>query len=351
MVSDSIIIHNGIERKALMVSIKDVAKKAGVAISTVSKVLNDYPNITEATREKVNRAIAELNYVPNSIAAALSSKHSGKVALILDPTRLVPAADQIYMQYLQGALECAKEVGLDILPVFFNNISEMSSDDIVRYLKSRGVQALLIFGLTQEDRVLRSLMQEDDFFIVVSDVSFAGRNITSISIDQEQAQYDVAKKVISENSDPARGAKSVLYIAGRGTAYVTAERTKGMKKAAEELKVPLSIRYGDFSESKARGIALVTGKEKDIIVCASDLMAVGVLKAFQELKISRPVSGFDGLSLLGYAGEGIFTVRQDFMDIAATAVREAKRLMEGEEGRQVVMPHEVVKVGYMDVMR
>ena len=65
-----------------MVSIKDVAKQAGVAISTVSKVLNNYPNVSEATKKKVNRAVAELNFVPNSVAAALSSKQSGRVALL-----------------------------------------------------------------------------------------------------------------------------------------------------------------------------------------------------------------------------------------------------------------------------
>ena len=57
-----------------MVSIKDVAKQAGVAISTVSKVVNGYPNVSEATKKKVNAAIEELNFVPNAVASALSSK-------------------------------------------------------------------------------------------------------------------------------------------------------------------------------------------------------------------------------------------------------------------------------------
>lgn len=60
-----------------MASIKEVAERAGVAISTVSKVLNHYPNISEATRQKVNEAIAELGFVPNAVAAALSSNRRG----------------------------------------------------------------------------------------------------------------------------------------------------------------------------------------------------------------------------------------------------------------------------------
>ena len=324
-----------------MVSIKDVAEKAGVAISTVSKVLNNYPNITDATREKVNRAIDELNYVPNSIAAALSSKHSGKIALLLDPGRLSPAAAEITVKYLQGALDTGKELNQEILTVFFSSLAGMSSGDIIRYLKARGVLSIIVFGLTQEERILRSLIQEEEFFTVATNVPFTSRSITSIGIDQEQAQYEVAKKIIAKAAETGKAPKNILYIAGKGSAYVTAERTKGMKRAAEETGAALSIRYGDFSEDRARSIALVTGRDKDITICASDLMAIGALKAYQGLKINMPVSGFDGLSLLEYAGEGILTVRQDFYDIASTAVKEARRLMEGEEGRQVIMPYEV----------
>ena len=69
-----------------MVSIKEVAQQAGVAISTVSKVLNGYPNVSEETKKKVNDAIQELNYIPNSIASALSSMLFGRLACCLIPS-------------------------------------------------------------------------------------------------------------------------------------------------------------------------------------------------------------------------------------------------------------------------
>lgn len=68
-----------------MVSIKDVARHAGVAISTVSKVLNHYPNVSEETKKKVNEAVEELNFLPNSVAAALSSKQAGRMAASCQP--------------------------------------------------------------------------------------------------------------------------------------------------------------------------------------------------------------------------------------------------------------------------
>ena len=101
-----------------MVSIKDVAKHAGVAISTVSKVLNHYPNVSEETKKKVNAAIAELGFVPNTIAAALSSKQTGRVALLLDVNRHVQTVDEIPMQYIMGTINRAKELGMDVTPEF-----------------------------------------------------------------------------------------------------------------------------------------------------------------------------------------------------------------------------------------
>ena len=85
-----------------MVSIRDVAKQAGVAISTVSKVLNHYPNVSEDTKAKVNAAIEELGFVPNSIASALSSKKTDRVALLLDVNRHVQTVDAVHCRSNQS---------------------------------------------------------------------------------------------------------------------------------------------------------------------------------------------------------------------------------------------------------
>lgn len=78
-----------------MVSIKDVAKHAGVAVSTVSKVLNHYPNISDETRTKVAAAVEQLQFVPNTVAAALSSKQAGRAALLIHLNNSTQAIDEI----------------------------------------------------------------------------------------------------------------------------------------------------------------------------------------------------------------------------------------------------------------
>lgn len=329
-----------------MASIKEVAKHAGVAISTVSKVLNGYPNISEETKKKVNEAIKELDYVPNAVASALSSKQSARVALIVNLNQQTQAVDEIDMQYLSGALNQASEMGLDIITVFFRMIQDKTVEELTRYLESQNIGGIIIYGLSKDDRMLRDLIRRNEKFkIVVIDAPIHNENTSSVWINQEKAQYDVAKKTLLENPS-----KKVLYLAGKKNGYVTEERIRGMMKLADEENLIVSVKYGDFSELCAREIAMEYGAKYDMIVCASDLMAIGAMKAMTELDIFRPVCGFDGITLMGYVGKQMNTVRQDFCHVSAEAVKEMARLLSGAEGRNVVLDYELVRLEYLDVI-
>lgn len=328
-----------------MVSIKDVAKQAGVAISTVSKVLNGYPNVSEATRKKVNRAVEELNFVPNSVAAALSSKQSGRVALLLNLGNVAQAVDEIYMHYIAGTIGRALELNLDVITIFDSMLKNKSLEEVVRYLRSQSITGLIIFGMSKDDKVLQRLIDAQYFKIVTVDAPLVNASSSAVWIDQAAAQYDVAKKTLKENKG-----KSILYLAGKRNGYVSAERLKGMQRLAEEEGLTLFVRNGEFSELQARNITLRYAKKRDIVVCASDLMAIGAMRALMDMDIFRPVCGFDGITLMGYAGKQMNTVKQDFRRIASEAVEELKHLLDGGEGRQIVLDYELVRMKYDDVL-
>ena len=313
-----------------MVSIKDVAKQAGVAISTVSKVLNNYPNVSEATKKKVNRAVAELNFVPNSVAAALSSKQSGRVALLLHMGN-ASSVDEINMQYMAGTIGRAMELNLDVITIFGSMLKNKSMDEVVRYLQSQSITGLLVFGMSKEDRVLQRLIETQIFKIVTVDAPIVNASSSSVWIDQESAQYDVAKKTLVENKG-----KSILYLAGKKNGYVTQERLKGIQRLAGEEKIPLLVRNGEFSELQARNLTF--------------RYAIGAMRALMEMDIFRPVCGFDGITLMGYAGKQMNTVKQNFERIASEAVTELKRLLDGGEGQQIVLDYELVRMKYEDIL-
>ncbi len=328
-----------------MVSIRDVAKRAGVAISTVSKVLNHYPNVSDETKEKVNRAIAELGFVPNTIASALSSKKTGRTALVLDANRHAQTVDEIPMQYIIGAINKAKEKNMDIITVFFTMIAEMNLEEMTRYFQSQGIEGLVICDLSKEDITLRQLVETGKFKSVLIDAPGVSENTSSIHIDNTRAQYEVAKKFLE-----GKNYKKVLYLSGKKNGYVSEERLIGMNRLAEELGLCVLVRTGNFSELEARKLTMQYARSKDAIVCASDLMAIGAMKALIDMDIYRPVCGFDGVSLMGYAGKQMHTVRQDFQKIASNAVEELARLMEGGSGQDIVAPHKLIRIKYLDVI-
>ncbi len=328
-----------------MVSIKDVAKHAGVAISTVSKVLNNYPNVSEETREKVNKAVSELNFVPNSVAAALSSKRAGRVALLVNLNVSAQAIDEIDMRYISGALEKAMELNLDVITLFFFMFKDKTVDEITRYLQSQSITGIIIYGLSKEDLVIHELINEQNFKCVVIDGPIVNPNTSFVSINHLQAQYDVALKTVDENEFD-----KVLYIAGKRNGYVTDDRIEGMKRLAHDRGLSLTIKYGEFSELQARNITFEYGEKANIIVCASDLMAIGAMKALQEMDIFRPVCGFDGTMLMGYVGQQMNTVRQDFSELSALAMEELNNLMNGSEGRAIEAPYSLVQINYTDII-
>ncbi len=328
-----------------MVSIKDVAKEAGVAISTVSKVLNGYSGVSEKTKKKVEKAIQELNFVPNSIASALSSKKTGRIALLVNLPTQTNAIDEIDMQYLTGAIHMAQEEHLDLITIFFSMLKGKTVKEIIRYFQAQSIEGIIIYGMSQNDRVLWGLIEAEAFKMVLVDVPWHTASVSCIGVDQKKAQMDVARKTILENDS-----KKILYIAGKKNSYSARERLEGIEELAKELDLKLLVRYGDFSERKARNLTFQYAKNKDVIVCSSDLMAIGAMRALIEMDIFRPVCGFDGLVLMGYAGKQMNTVQQNFADISAAAVKEIQYLLKGGEGRKVVMPHTLKRMKYLDII-
>lgn len=333
------------EKDNKMISIKDVAKHAGVAISTVSKVLNNYPNVSEETRKRVNASIQELNFVPNSIASALSSKQAGRAALLINMNLQTQAIDEIDMQYLSGAIRQAEKLNLDIITVFFSMIKNKSMEEIIRYFQAQSITGLIIYGMSKEDKVLHKLIESRTFKIVTVDAPMVNLNTSCVWVNQSEAQYAVAKKTILENSG-----KRILYIAGKKNGYITEERIKGMKRLADEMDLKLFIRHGEFSELKARNITFQYAKNKDVVVCASDLMAIGAMKALTEMDIFRPVCGFDGITLMGYVGKQMNTVAQNFARVSSEAVSELHRLLEGGEGKSIVLDYALERLQYLDII-
>lgn len=224
-------------------------------------------------------------------------------------------------------------------------IKDRSVAEIENYLRAQAIEGIIIYGMSREDKVLHKLIEGQQFKIVAVDAPFVNQSTSSVAIDHEKAQYDVARKTLLENQG-----NRILYIAGKKNGFVTTQRLEGMKRLAAQEGLSLFVRQGDFSEKKARQLTFQYARNRDIIVCASDLMAIGAMRALQEMDIFRPVCGFDGITLMGYAGKQMNTVKQDFYRVSSEAMEEMGRLLEGGEGRAVVLDFSIVRMQYLDII-
>ncbi len=328
-----------------MVTIKDVAREAHVAISTVSKVLNGYAGVSEETKRKVNEAIEKLNFVPNSIASALSSKQAGRIALLIHMSSQTKARDEIDMQYISGAIHQAQKLRLDLVVVFFSMLQGKTDQEILQYFQVQNIEGIIIYGMTRDDEQIMHLATSGAFKIVLVDVPVTDRHISSVGVNQKEAQKDVALRTLEENTSD-----SLLYISGNDNSYAAGERLEGIRELAEEKHFRLLIKCGDFQEKKARAITLKYAADYGAVVCSSDLMAISAMRALTELDIFRPVCGFDGLVLMGYAGKQMNTICQNFSDISARAVDEMEYLLGGGCGRRVYTPYRIERMKYHDMI-
>ena len=258
------------------------------------------------------------------------------------------AVDEIDMQYISGAIHQAGELKMDVITVFFSMIRDKTLKEMISYFKSQSIAGIIVYGMSKQDQVLKELVDSGEFKMVLVDVPLVNPTTSAVWIDQAQAQYDVAKKTITENPGPS---DKVLYIFGKKNSYVTEERLKGMKRLKKELGFTLFLEEADFSEKQARNITFQYADQIDIIVCASDLMAIGAMRALIEKDVFHPVCGFDGITLMAYAGKQMNTISQNFAGISAEAVCELERLLKGREGRMVVLPHRIARLQYMDCIR
>ncbi len=324
------------------VGIKDVARKSGVSVSTVSKVLKNYPNISEKTRQKVLQVVKDTGYIPNAIASGLSSKANNRIALYIYINDKFQQIDEINMLYLMGTFDVARKLNMELITVFHDSIDHLSKEEYAIYFKSRSVDTIIILGLNKEDEKIHYLMEDDSFRFVVIDASIQNENVSCLFVDHAQGQYDVADKIVNSND-------RVLYLAGKENGYVTDMRLEGIRRLAQDRNCDLTVRYGDFSEQIAYNIARSEGNDYDAIVCASDLMAIGVRKALGR-KSKVKVSGFDGIRLMGYVCEDVYTCKQDFYQIGCEAVLEAENLKNGNQTRTIVVPYEITKISYKDII-
>lgn len=297
-----------------MITIRDIAKLAGVSITQVSRALNGHKDVSEETRQKVIKIAKENNYVPNLAAKRLATKNDNSICLIIVGFEKRDMNNNMLMEMMGGVFNGATERDYEVvLYLYSEKITNKKS--YIDFCKERGVGGTIICGIKRDDEQFKELVKSD-FPTVVVDVPYITEHVGSVVIDNEKYSYLAVKSLIDE------GNTKIGFINGEEYAAVSVERKQGYTAALEEHNIKVDenlVRNGEFTRSKAFQVAQdLIEKGVDAIFCASDLMAIGALDAAKKIGLKVPqdigIFGFDGIDIIKYTSPPISTIAQDSYD-------------------------------------
>ena len=301
------------------VTIKDIAAKLNVNVSTVSRALNDFPNLKDSTKKKVLETAKEMNYCPSHIAQGLSGKSTRVLALI------TPTLDPHVLPVIRGATDACRKIGYALM--LFPN--DYWSDEIVAFTDIKGkwlVDGMLIYNVVYHKKIsneVTGLKNEEIPFVYINKYLGSGI-VNTVSVDNFKSIY----KVI--NHLHKLGHKKIGIINGNLTSNDGRERFDAFKKSLKNLKLKYNeqyVGYGEFDKTTAynemKKILSVRTKPTAIF-CSSDLMAIGAIRAIKDKGLRIPddiaVAGFDDIALGRYIEPSLTTLRAPLEDVGAKAV-------------------------------
>jgi DNA-binding LacI/PurR family transcriptional regulator len=305
-------------------TLEEVAARAGVSRATVSRVINDSPRVSEVARAQVLAAIGELGYVPNRAARSLVTRRSNSIALIIaEPgTRLF--SDPYFAGIVRGVSQ-----GLAPTDEQLVLLMRQSADDLPRmerYLQNGHVDGVLMVSLHGDDD-LPVRLQQRGVPVVVGGRPLVGGDVAYVDADNSGGAHRAVTHLI------ASGRTHIATITGPLDMGVGVDRRDGYRTAIVEAGAEVDPRYiteGDFGEDsgyEATRVLLHRVPEIDAIFAASDLMAVGALRALTEAGKAVPddvaLIGFDDSVAARTADPPLSTVRQP----VARMGREMTRLL------------------------
>jgi DNA-binding LacI/PurR family transcriptional regulator len=302
----------------------DVAKLAGVSHQTVSRVLNDHPNVRAHTREKVLAAIRELAYRPNAAARTLVTRRTHTLGVITVDTMLYGPTSMLYG--FERAAHDAYFVSIASLPA----LDRRSMLEAVDRFVGQGIEGIIVIATHDSGAAALAHVPLEVPIVALGCGTHAA--ISSVAVDNEAGAAAATRYLLG------LGHRTVHHIAGPAANLDAQERVGGWRLALREAGAPEPpVLAGDWSAGSGYelGSQLVSQSERPTaILCGNDTMALGVLRALSErgLRVPADVSlvGFDDIPDASYYMPPLTTVRQDFGEVGRQALGVLLERMSGE---------------------
>jgi LacI family transcriptional regulator len=325
------------------VTIYDVAREANVSMATVSRVVNNNPNVKPQTRKKVFEAIEKLGYRPNAVARGLASKKTTTVGVV------IPDISNLNFAEVARGIE-------DIATMYHYNIILCNADKkkekeirVINTLLEKQVDGLLFMGGTITEEHLQAF-NTSNVPIVLCATSSGNESIPYVDIDHERAAMDAVSLLIEQ------GHRKIGMISGPledpTTGYA---RYNGYKKTLEANGIAFRedyVRIGNYRYDSGLEVMkyfLELDDRPTAIFAATDEMAIGAIHTILDagLKVPEDISviSVDNTRMASMVRPQLTAVAQPMYDIGAVSMRLLTKLMNKEEveSTKVILPHELIR--------
>ncbi|NLJ83782.1 MAG: LacI family transcriptional regulator [Halanaerobiaceae bacterium] len=315
----------------MRVTIKDIAREAGVSVTTVSRVLNNKADVSDKTREKVLKIIDRLNYNPNSIARGLVMNKTYTIGLI------VPDISNAFFAEIAKAIEDElREYGYSVIFCNTDNDKDREKESI-DLLRSKQVDGLIgAFSHDSKDEVLA--LGKAGLPIVQIDRLVDDSQIPSVIIDNILSGYEATEYLIK------KGHRRIAHITGALDTNTGIRRAEGYRKALQEYGIEIDeelVMEGDFSqESGYLAMKEILERNKDLtaVFAGNDMMALGAYRAIYAagLKIPEDISiiGHDDFTLASLVSPALTTMQQPIYKIGKVAASLLIDIIKGKKNKE-----------------
>jgi DNA-binding LacI/PurR family transcriptional regulator len=293
----------------------DVAHLAGVSHQTVSRVLNDQPNVRAETRARILDAIRELGYRPNSAARTLVTRRSQTLGVVSFDTTLYGPASMLY-----GIEQAARDADYFISIVSLRAMNRGSVLEAVDRLRDQAVEGIVV--IAPQTSAAGVLAQAADGVPLVGAGCGPAERVAMVAIDQREGAAMATRHLLD------LGHHTVHHVAGPSGWLDAVGRADGWRAELERAGAPVPKPLaGDWSARSgyAAGRKLAEDPDVTAVFCANDHMALGLLRAFHEAGRQVPaevsVVGFDDIPEASYFTPPLSTVRQDFSELGRRSLQ------------------------------
>jgi LacI family transcriptional regulator len=330
----------------MSVTLKDIARKVGYSVTTVSRALNDYDDVSQETKQLIKRVAQEMGYHPHVIAQSLQRRRTNTVGFIVPATDRY-LSDPYFLELLAGIGDGAASYDFDLLVSTCKPMDPKEHLVYQRMVKGHRVDGIVVARTRCDDERITYLVSEDfpliAFGRTVSDLDFP-----YLDVDGEKGVYEAVEYLVG------LGHRRIAFISPSMYLTFAEHRLAGYKRALQDNGLELDaalVVEGNLTQSRGyqRMEQLVDLEDPPTaVVTGNDLMAFGAMEAAQErgLVVGRDIAviGFDDIPLAAYFHPTLTTIRQPIYDIGKMLSKVLIKIIKGEElaQRQIILPPELV---------